>query len=120
FAILFVAMFSLLSLAPLANGQNALPIVSNITDWVRAEQSSWQLQAHLAPVSTPASADTTQSQSQSVAAPPPMTLPTSVYIAIAQQDAIDAGIPPDYFVRQINQESGFNPNAYSPAGAEGI
>jgi hypothetical protein len=118
FAIFFVGMFSLLSLAPLANGQNALPIVTGFTDWVRTEQSSWQLQAHLVPGSSPVSADSTQSQS--VGAPPPMTLPTSVYIAIAQQDAINAGIPPDYFVRQINQESSFNPNAYSPAGAEGI
>ncbi len=49
-----------------------------------------------------------------------MNLPKSQYIAIAQQDAVNAGISPDYFVRQINQESGFNPNAYSPAGAEGI
>ncbi len=31
-----------------------------------------------------------------------------------------AGIDPSIFVRQIQQESGFNPNARSPAGAEGI
>jgi soluble lytic murein transglycosylase-like protein len=49
-----------------------------------------------------------------------MTLPTSQYVAIARQDAIDAGIPPDYFVRQIYLESGFNPNAQSGAGAVGI
>jgi len=30
------------------------------------------------------------------------------------------GIDPDIFVRQINQESGFNPNAVSSAGARGI
>jgi len=30
------------------------------------------------------------------------------------------GIPPNYFVQQINTESGFNPNAVSPAGAVGI
>ena len=51
---------------------------------------------------------------------PPMTLPKSQYVAIAQQDAVAVGIPPDYFVRQIEQESGFNPNAVSPAGAVGI
>ena len=44
----------------------------------------------------------------------------SPYIAIARQDAIDAGIPPDLFVRQINRESGFDPNALSPSGAQGI
>jgi soluble lytic murein transglycosylase-like protein len=42
------------------------------------------------------------------------------YVALAQADAVAAGIPPDLFVRQINQESGFNPDSLSPAGAEGI
>jgi len=46
--------------------------------------------------------------------------PVSPYIAIARQAAIDAGIPPDLFVRQINRESGFDPHALSPAGAQGI
>jgi len=45
---------------------------------------------------------------------------SSSYVSLAQADAQSAGIPPDLFVRQINQESGFNPYAYSPAGAEGI
>jgi soluble lytic murein transglycosylase-like protein len=38
----------------------------------------------------------------------------------ARQAAIEAGIDPDIFARQIEQESGFNPNAKSPAGALGI
>jgi soluble lytic murein transglycosylase-like protein len=42
------------------------------------------------------------------------------YTSMAEQAALSAGISPDYFVRQIRQESGFNPNAGSPAGAEGI
>jgi soluble lytic murein transglycosylase-like protein len=42
------------------------------------------------------------------------------YVGMARQAAIDAGISPDAFVRQIQQESGFNPTAGSPAGAEGI
>jgi hypothetical protein len=42
------------------------------------------------------------------------------YIALARQDAAEAGISPDLFVRQINEESGFNPNEVSPAGAIGI
>jgi Transglycosylase SLT domain len=42
------------------------------------------------------------------------------YRSMAYQDAVNAGIDPDLFVKQINQESGFNPNAISPAGAIGI
>ncbi len=42
------------------------------------------------------------------------------YVELARADALEAGIPLDAFVRQINQESGFNPDGLSPAGAEGI
>jgi soluble lytic murein transglycosylase-like protein len=42
------------------------------------------------------------------------------YRAVAHQDAIDAGIRADYFVAQINQESGFRPDVVSYAGAIGI
>lgn len=42
------------------------------------------------------------------------------YRQIAILAAKRYGIDPDVFVRQINQESGFNPSAKSPAGALGI
>ena len=42
------------------------------------------------------------------------------YHQIARQDAVNAGIDPDIFERQINQESGFNPDAVSSVGAIGI
>ena len=42
------------------------------------------------------------------------------YRSIATQDALQAEIPVAYFIAQINEESGFNPNALSPVGAEGI
>lgn len=63
--------------------------------------------------------------SSGVAATQMKTVPVSYsiandYVGMAQQAAIGAGISPDAFVRQIQQESGFNPNAGSPAGAEGI
>lgn len=45
---------------------------------------------------------------------------TGSYVALARQDALNVGISPDAFVRQINLESGFNPRAISPAGAIGI
>jgi soluble lytic murein transglycosylase-like protein len=44
----------------------------------------------------------------------------SDYRSMAYNDALDAGIDPQLFVNQINEESGFNPNAISPMGAEGI
>jgi soluble lytic murein transglycosylase-like protein len=44
----------------------------------------------------------------------------SYYVALARQDALAVHIDPECFVRQINQESGFNPHALSPAGAIGI
>jgi len=49
------------------------------------------------------------------------TSPTiAQFVALARVDALNVGIPPDYFVRQINEESGFNPTAVSWAGAVGI
>jgi soluble lytic murein transglycosylase-like protein len=42
------------------------------------------------------------------------------YVTLACQDAVEAGIPPDLFIRQIRQESGFNPSELSPQGDEGI
>lgn len=42
------------------------------------------------------------------------------YHQVARQDASNVGIDPNLFERQINQESEFNPNAVSQAGAVGI
>src|SRR5207302_10286331 len=49
-----------------------------------------------------------------------MTATHQQLVALARQDAQNVGLSPDVFVRQINQESGFNPSAISPAGAIGI
>lgn len=51
---------------------------------------------------------------------PGVALSNQQYMTLARQDALATGISPDTFVRQITQESGFNPNAISPAGAIGI
>lgn len=42
------------------------------------------------------------------------------YVKVARRAARKARIDPERFVRQIRQESGFNPRAISPAGAIGI
>ncbi len=44
----------------------------------------------------------------------------SDYKSMAWNDAVNAGIPAQLFVNQINQESGFNPSIVSSEGAEGI
>jgi soluble lytic murein transglycosylase-like protein len=62
------------------------------------------------------SCDTTYQTSQ----PTTSSQPGTDYRSMARQDAINAGINPDLFERQINQESGFNPSVVSPAGAIGI
>ncbi len=110
-AILSVVVFTLISLSPLANGQIRLPVFSSLGNWMHEQQLSWQIQAHQTTLSQPVLNNPVL---------PPMNLPKSQYVAIAQQDAIAVGISPDYFVRQINAESGFNPNSVSPAGAVGI
>lgn len=46
--------------------------------------------------------------------------PATSWVQLAERDAQEAGISPALFVRQIQQESGFNPRARSSAGAEGI
>lgn len=42
------------------------------------------------------------------------------YVSAAYNTAVKYGIDPDLFVRQINAESAFNPNAVSSAGAIGL
>jgi Transglycosylase SLT domain len=42
------------------------------------------------------------------------------YVALAQKDAKAVGLVPAVFIRQINQESGFNPNLTGAAGEIGI
>lgn len=116
FAAFFVAVFTLLSLAPLASGQSGSPFFRSIGNWVRSSQQGLQqFESQIVQVVQPK-----QPAAQQPANLPPMNLPRSAYVAMAQQDAINAGINPTYFVRQIYLESSFNPNAVSPSGAEGI
>src|SRR6185312_6930209 len=109
-SIFVVMMITLLSLSPLSSGQHGSSLFSSVADWVHTQQQNWGLVGQQG-------ADPKKNTTINLV---PMNLPKSQYVAIARQDALDVGINPDYFVRQINQESGFNPNAISPAGAVGI
>lgn len=42
------------------------------------------------------------------------------YANMAAQVAVQHGLDPNIFVKQVQLESGFNPNAVSPAGAQGL
>src|SRR5436190_17156281 len=79
--VLFVMITTLLSLAPLDNGQSAFPFFKNISEWVHAQQANWEFQAH----NTQA---VQNNPSQQLPTPPPVILPSSQYVAIARQDAI--------------------------------
>ena len=46
--------------------------------------------------------------------------PRQDFVSLARQDALNVGFSPNVFVRQINQESSFNPSAVSSAGELGI
>ncbi len=117
--ILIMLGYTLFSLSPLAAGQDSFPGLAAAGNWIRQQATNLAFSAHLAPPTQHQPTITTQGTTSTTSLPG-MNLPTSQYIALAQQDAIDAGISPVYFVRQINQESGFNPGAVSPAGALGI
>ncbi len=79
------------------------------------------LSTNVATASAPtANGSTSSASSAASAAPAPPPVASGSYQDIARQAATYYGISPDLFVRQITQESGFNPWAYSPAGAEGI
>jgi|SRR5579885_107203 hypothetical protein len=107
---LLVLGVTLITVVPLATGQSPFNLPAGLGSLLHSIQADLQ--------------NLTQQGSSQASATgkglPPMQIPRSQLVAIAQQDAINAGIDPTYFVRQINLESGFNPNAVSPGGAEGI
>lgn len=107
-----ILLFTLTTLVPLSDSQNGGNIFSNIGGWIHSAQLDWDIQAHQGNNAAP-----TQLNGPGL---PYMAIANSPYVAIAEQDATAAGISPVYFVRQIQQESGFNPNAVSVTNAQGI
>jgi hypothetical protein len=101
-----------------ANGESpfqTLPIKPDYT--IDTHDGYWNgfvVQGYIHPLWLPPASSTHGSVSM------PAGMPNSPYVQLAWQDAQQAGIRPDYFVRQINQESGFSPTALSSAGAQGI
>ena len=120
-AIVVVMITTLISLTPLGGGQNSSTLLGGTLEWVQAQQQNRDIAGHTFVTLAQANpAQTTSTQTTTTTTLPAMVLSTSAYVAIARQDAIANGISPVYFVRQIQAESGFNVNAYSPAGAVGI
>ena len=121
-------LIALLSLAPLDDGQSTYHIFASASQSGTTGQQKWDISAQTIAgmqgngggAATTGGSTTNTATNVNASNLPTLNLPTSQYVAIAQQDAIAAGISPDYFVRQIYAESSFDPNAYSPAGAVGI
>jgi len=110
---------ALVTLTPLKNDQDQLPVFGNVVKWVQTQQISWNINSHISN-QQPQLANAPVNPVNVGGSPPITILPTSQYVAIARQDAVDSGISPAYFVNQINAESSFNPYAVSPVGAVGI
>jgi len=108
-AVVGVLIGTLATLAPLSDNSGGGSLFASLGVLIHNVQVNWQVQAHQ---------DMTPAQTN--ANLPPMAIADSPYVSVAQQAALAAGISPVYFVRQINQESRFNPDAVSPAGAVGI
>ena len=117
--LLFLVTF--FSLVPVNSGQSALAIFTNSIGWSHPQVAGTLDVAIPAQQATPTPAlqvpaAATTSATTLNNTPPPIVLSKSQYVAVAQQAAASAGIPPAAFVRQIQAESGFNPNAVSPGG----
>lgn len=105
-ALVIFAGLTLATLVPLATGQSPFSLFSPLGNLIHPPSGNAAIEALQ-----------TETAAQNL---PPLTLSHSQYVAIAEQDATNVGISPVYFVRQIQVESGFNPNAVSPSGAVGI
>lgn len=110
-SVTLVVLFGLMvSLSPLSDGANGRSFFQNFSSWIQSVQSAFGIPAQ----------GYTVTKADLNANLPFMNIPDSPYVSLAEQDAFDAHISPIYFVRQINQESGFNPNAVSVTNAQGI
>lgn len=100
-----------------ARPSSALPSLETLTPW--AQQTP--------PDSTSGAAGPTEAAPQDTTRPDQYNADQAAPVqrggdlrAYARQAAERNGVDPNIFERQIDQESGFNPSAGSPAGAQGI
>ncbi|HET8841030.1 MAG TPA: transglycosylase SLT domain-containing protein [Ktedonobacteraceae bacterium] len=111
-ATLGVLIGTLTTLLPLSDAQGGHSLLDNFRSWIQSTGFNPQIEARV---------DIDLNKSPDPNHPlPPLAIPNSPYVPIAQQAAIKYGISPVYFVRQITQESHFNPDAVSPSNAVGI
>jgi hypothetical protein len=114
---LLALVATLITLVPLSADQRGFNLPSGLGNLIQSARNDLQ---NLASQNNAQASSNGGTSTHTSTGMPPMNIPHNQLVAIAQQDAAAAGISPVYFVRQINLESGFNPNAASPGGAEGI
>jgi hypothetical protein len=114
-ALIVILFCTLTTLVPLSDNQSSGNILANIGGWIHSAQLDWDIQAQQGQ-----GGQSTLPSALNGPGLPYMAIANSPYVAVAEQAALKAGIPPVYFVRQIQQESGFNPNAVSVTNAQGI
>lgn len=110
--LLIIVVCTLTTLVPLSDTRSGGNLFSNLNGFLHSGQFPWDIQGHQAGDTVPTALNGPGL--------PYMSIANSPYVAVAEQDAAKAGIPPAYFVRQIQQESGFNPKAVSVTNAQGI
>lgn len=118
-----ILFFTLFSLAPLGSSQSDIPLFNGAIRWAEQQQVTWNgIVTRIQQAEQPPAASTTTTTAPPTTTNPPAApnLPRGAYVDVARQAAIRYGINPDSFVRQIQQESHFDPNAQSPSGAVGI
>jgi murein DD-endopeptidase MepM/ murein hydrolase activator NlpD len=99
---------------------NAVGLLQSTLDAQKQPQGPVQAVTSAVGNAASAAGSAAQGAAQSLGIQGPTPKTPGDLIDQARQAAVNAGIDPDIFARQIQQESGFNPNAKSPAGALGI
>lgn len=95
----------------------ALPIKPDLTIDTSGYWGGYHVQGYIHPSWLPIVPANSPGEVPNVTAD---NLPKSPYVALARDAALTAGIDVNVFLRQINQESGFDPTKVSSAGALGI